>query len=106
MSNCAHFPGHRAPASGATGESKNILRRWFANGRSFFHIHTQAMSILGLGTYKLPAAEVVLVQMLVRLLGHGDAFRWRFVTEPPYDALLVDGAAVGVNNTPPPPPIP
>ncbi|MDO5691762.1 MAG: hypothetical protein Q4G70_04675 [Pseudomonadota bacterium] len=49
------------------------------------------MSTLRLGAYKLPAAEVVLVQTLFRLYAHGDAFRWTFVTSPPYDALLVDG---------------
>lgn len=54
------------------------------------------MSILRLGAYQLPAAEVVLVQTLFRLFARGDAFRWRFVTEPPYDALLVDGAAEDV----------
>ena len=50
------------------------------------------MSILRLGAHKLPAAEVVLVQTLFRLFARGDAFRWRFVAEPPYDALLVDAA--------------
>ena len=49
------------------------------------------MSTLRLGAYQLPAAEVVLVQTLFRLYAHGDAFRWTFVTAPPYDALLVDG---------------
>ncbi|MBP6666765.1 MAG: hypothetical protein KBG69_10360 [Ottowia sp.] len=49
------------------------------------------MSTLRLGAYKLPAAEVVLVQTLFRLYSHGDTFRWTFVTAPPYDALLVDG---------------
>ena len=49
------------------------------------------MSTLRLGAYKLPAAEVVLVQTLFRLYAHGDSFRWTFVTAPPYDALLVDG---------------
>ncbi len=49
------------------------------------------MSMLRLGTYQLPAAEVVLVQTLMRLYAHGDAFRWTFVTAPPYDALLADG---------------
>ena len=49
------------------------------------------MSALRLGAYKLPAAEVVLVQTLFRLYAHGDAFRWTFVTAPPYDALLADG---------------
>ena len=48
------------------------------------------MSTLRLGAYKLPAAEVVLVQTLFRLYAHGDAFRWTFVTAPPYDALLAD----------------
>ena len=33
------------------------------------------MSTLRLGAYKLPAAEVVLVQTLFRLYAHGDAFR-------------------------------
>lgn len=49
------------------------------------------MPTLRLGAYKLPAAEIVLVQTLLRLYSHGDAFRWTYVTEPPYDALLADG---------------
>lgn len=49
------------------------------------------MSTLRLGAYKLPAAEVVLLQTLLRLYSHGSAFRWTFVTAPPYDAVLVDG---------------
>lgn len=49
------------------------------------------MTTLRLGAYKLPPAEVVLVQTLFRLYAHGSAFRWSFVTTPPYDALLVDG---------------
>ncbi|MDO5086554.1 MAG: hypothetical protein Q4D74_02950 [Comamonadaceae bacterium] len=49
------------------------------------------MSTLRLGAYKLPAAEIVLVQTLLRLYSHGGAFRWTYVTEPPYDALLADG---------------
>lgn len=47
--------------------------------------------MLRLGAYKLPAAEVVLVQTLFRLYAHGDTFNWTFVTAPPYDALLADG---------------
>ena len=49
------------------------------------------MSNLRLGAYKLPAAEVVLLQTLLRLYAHGSSFRWTFVTAPPYDAVLVDG---------------
>lgn len=49
------------------------------------------MSILKLGTYNLPDAEVVLVKTLFRLFSHGQSFRWTFVNAPPYDALLVDG---------------
>lgn len=51
------------------------------------------MSNLRLGAYKLPAAEVVLIQTLFRLYSHGGDFNWAFVTAPPYDALLVDGAS-------------
>lgn len=50
------------------------------------------MSPLRLGAYQLPAAEVVLVQTLFRLYAHSGQFRWRFVTEGPYDALLADGS--------------
>ena len=51
------------------------------------------MSTLRLGTYQLPAAEVVLVRTLFRLFSHGESFRWTFVDQPPYDALLVDGTS-------------
>ena len=51
------------------------------------------MSNLRLGAYKLPAAEVVLIQTLFRLYSHGGDFNWTFATAPPYDALLVDGAS-------------
>lgn len=50
------------------------------------------MSILRLGAYKLPAAEVVLVQTLLRLFAHDSTARWQFSSAPPYDALLVDGS--------------
>ena len=50
------------------------------------------MTNLRLGTYQLPAAEVVLVQTLFRLYAHSGDFNWTFVTAPPYDALLVDGS--------------
>ena len=59
------------------------------------------MSTLRLGAYKLPAAEVVLVQTLFRLYAHGDAFRWTFVTAPPYDALLADGTTAEGSGTEP-----
>ena len=51
------------------------------------------MPNLRLGAYKLPAAEVVLIQTLFRLYAHSGDFNWTFVTDPPYDALLVDGAS-------------
>ena len=50
------------------------------------------MPNLRLGAYKLPAAEVVLIQTLFRLYAHGSDFNWTFVTAPPYDALLIDGS--------------
>ena len=50
------------------------------------------MTNLRLGTYQLPAAEVVLVQTLFRLYANSGDFNWTFVTAPPYDALLVDGS--------------
>ncbi|MFD1709398.1 hypothetical protein FVQ98_07270 [Ottowia sp. GY511] len=55
------------------------------------------MSNLRLGAYKLPAAEVVLVQTLFRLYAHGGDFNWTFVSAPPYDALLVDGTSGDVS---------
>lgn len=48
------------------------------------------MSTLRLGVHQLPAAEVVLVQTLLRLYGHGKNQRWTLADRPPYDALLVD----------------
>lgn len=49
------------------------------------------MPNLRLGTYKLPAAEVVLVQTLFRLYAHAEGFHWSYAAEPPFDALLADG---------------
>jgi hypothetical protein len=49
------------------------------------------MSVHRLGAHQLPAAEVILVRTLLRLFAHDQGFRWRFVDEPPYDALIVDG---------------
>lgn len=49
------------------------------------------MSTLKLGLHKLPAAEVVLIQTLLRLYGSGkDGARWAATDRPPWDALLVD----------------
>ena len=56
------------------------------------------MPVLRLGTYKLPAAEVILVRTLMRLYAHDSAFRWTFVDTAPYDALLVDGTTADGNN--------
>lgn len=49
------------------------------------------MSTLRLGVHRLPAAEVVVIQTIVRLSAHDGAFPWKLVDVPPYDALLVDG---------------
>ena len=51
------------------------------------------MSGYRLGAYQLPAAEVILLRTLLRLFAHDRNFRWRFVDEAPYDALIVDGTA-------------
>lgn len=49
------------------------------------------MSTLKLGLHRLPAAEVVLIQTLLRLYG-GEASggRWTLADAPPWDAVLVD----------------
>jgi hypothetical protein len=52
------------------------------------------MAMLRLGVYKLPVAEVVVIQTIVRLYASDAAFPWQLVNAPPYDALLVDAAAV------------
>ena len=44
-----------------------------------------------LGAYQLPAAEVILLRTLLRLFAHDRSFRWQFVDEVPYDALVADG---------------
>lgn len=56
------------------------------------------MSLLRFGVYQLPAAEVVLVQTLFRLYGHGGTFNWQLVPQGPYDALLVDGTTEAGQN--------
>ncbi|MBH1963205.1 MAG: hypothetical protein I8H77_02655 [Comamonadaceae bacterium] len=56
------------------------------------------MTILKLGAYNLPPAEVALVKTLFRLFSHGNTFQWKFVTAPPYDALLVDGTSPDAEN--------
>lgn len=49
------------------------------------------MSTLKLGLHKLPAAEVVLIQTLLRLYGgEGSGGRWTLADAPPWDAVLVD----------------
>ena len=49
------------------------------------------MSALRLGTYRLPAAEVILVRTLMRLYAHDASFHWTYAEAPPYDAVLADG---------------
>ena len=51
------------------------------------------MPVHRIGAHQLPAAEVILLRTLLRLFAHDKGFRWRFVDEAPYDALIVDGAS-------------
>ena len=51
------------------------------------------MSRYRLGAYQLPAAEVILLRTLLRLFAHDRSFRWHFVDEAPFDALIVDGTS-------------
>lgn len=44
-----------------------------------------------LGTYSLPPTETALIQALLRLYG-GQVSRWKLVSTPPYDALIIDDA--------------
>ncbi|RYF44411.1 MAG: hypothetical protein EOO27_43450 [Comamonadaceae bacterium] len=54
------------------------------------------MPTLKLGLHKLPAAEVVLIQTLLRLYGgKGSGARWTLTPAPPWDAVLVDDASPG-----------
>ena len=59
------------------------------------------MSSYRLGTYRLPAAEVVLVRTLMRLYAHDASFPWTFADAPPYDALLADGTTAEGSGTEP-----
>ena len=56
------------------------------------------MSKLRIGAYRLPAAEVVLLRIMVRLLSHDPAFNWIFVETGPYDAIVVDEATAKTNS--------
>lgn len=49
---------------------------------------------LRLGLHRLPNAEVVLIQTLLRLYGgNNDETRWAIAETPPFDAVLVDATA-------------
>lgn len=50
------------------------------------------MSKLRIGAYRLPAAEIVLLRIMVRLLSHNASFNWIFVETGPYDAIIADEA--------------
>lgn len=52
------------------------------------------MTAYKLGVYNLPAAEVVLVRTLMRLLPHDASFHWYFAETGPYDAVLTDATNV------------
>ena len=49
------------------------------------------MSPFKLGVHELPAAEVLLLRILMRLFAHDRPNRWIVADAPPYDAVLVDG---------------
>lgn len=51
------------------------------------------MSVLRLGVYRLPAAEVAVIRTIVQLYANDVAFPWTLVNALPYDALLVDESA-------------
>jgi hypothetical protein len=82
----------------------SLLQGWTADAHTVFErsettgIRTTRASrhvvMLRLGVYKLPVAEVVVIQTIVRLYASDAAFPWQLVNAPPYDALLVDAAAV------------
>jgi len=61
------------------------------------------MSTFRLGTFMLPPGEVILIRTLVQLFSQEPAFRWMFVNESPYDALVIDQAlqASGAQALPP-----
>lgn len=48
------------------------------------------MKILRLGVIELHPAEEALIKTLLRLYGVDPEFKWHLVTNPPYDALLID----------------
>lgn len=53
------------------------------------------MTAFTLGVHNLPAAEVVLIKTLIRLLPAAGTTRWRFAETGPYDAVLTDATHVG-----------
>ncbi|WP_440534619.1 hypothetical protein [Variovorax sp. YR566] len=58
------------------------------------HAHARTeTSVLRLGVYKLPVAEVAVIRTIIQLYANDGAFPWTLVNAPPYDALLVDGTA-------------
>lgn len=57
------------------------------------------MSPFRLGAYRLPAAEIVLLRIMVRLLSHDKAFNWIFVDAGPYDALIANEATAITDST-------
>jgi hypothetical protein len=53
------------------------------------------MTAFTLGVHNLPAAEVVLIKTLIRLLPAAGTVRWHFAETGPYDAVLTDTTQVG-----------
>jgi hypothetical protein len=51
-----------------------------------------------MGVYGLPAAETAVIRTIVQLYASDLSFPWKFVTAPPYDALLVDESATATER--------
>lgn len=51
-----------------------------------------------LGQWQLPESEISLIRAYFRLYVQNPGFRWNFVEEPPFDALLIDESVTDINS--------
>ena len=51
-----------------------------------------------LGQWQLPESEISLIRAYFRLYAQNPGFRWNFVEEPPFDALLIDESVTDING--------
>ena len=51
-----------------------------------------------LGQWQLPESEISLIRAYFRLYAQNPGFRWNFVEEPPFDALLIDESVTDINS--------